>query len=174
MKVPRDFGGGADGVDLAVRCGIVCGGDGVGALADDLAVAHDDRAERPALAGDDILRGQRDGAAQELRVGLAGHGKDFNSWECKDKFSMAHGRAEFARTCGNRARDQQSVAENGSRSQAAWCFSSTSRKRASQAGCAGHAGPVTRLPSTTASVIVDSDEGSAGELDLGRAGGIGS
>ncbi len=35
--------------------------------------------------------------------------------------------------------------------QPARCFSSTSRKRASHAGCAVHAGPVTSLPSTTAS-----------------------
>lgn len=36
---------------------------------------------------------------------------------------------------------------------AVMCASTTSRNFASQAGCAGHAGPVTRLPSTSAPVI---------------------
>ena len=50
-KGSESFGGGANGVDLGVRGGIVGSGDGVGALANDLAVAHDDRAKRPARAG---------------------------------------------------------------------------------------------------------------------------
>ncbi len=67
----ESFGGGADGVDFSVRGGIVGCGDGVGAFADDLAVAHDDRAKRAARRRSmTLLRGQRDGAAQKLRVGL--------------------------------------------------------------------------------------------------------
>ena len=55
---------------------------------------------------------------------------------------------------------------------AVMCASTTSRNFASHAGCAGHAGPVTRLPSTTASVMRDLHIRSAGQPHFRRAGGI--
>ena len=47
---PERPGCGADGVDLSMSGGIVGGGDGVRAFADDSAVAHDDRGERAATS----------------------------------------------------------------------------------------------------------------------------
>ena len=65
--------GGADGVDLAVSRGVVGRGDGVRALADDLAFAHNESAKGTAFAGHHVLGGEGDGAAQKLRIGLMRH-----------------------------------------------------------------------------------------------------
>jgi len=68
------FACGANRVDFAVRCGIVRGGDGVDAFADDAAVANDNRCKRATGAGACVFSGERDGAAQELRIGLCACG----------------------------------------------------------------------------------------------------
>jgi hypothetical protein len=51
-----------------VSCWIVGGSDGIDAFSYNSSVAHDERAERPACAGKDVLGGHRDGAAQEDRI----------------------------------------------------------------------------------------------------------
>ena len=62
------FACGADGVDFSVGGWIVGRGDGVGTFADDLFVAHNDRRERAAFAGDHVLGGEGDGASQEVSI----------------------------------------------------------------------------------------------------------
>ena len=53
----------ANGVDFAVGGWIVACGDGVDALADDLAVAHNNRGKRAAGTALNVLDGESDGAA---------------------------------------------------------------------------------------------------------------
>lgn len=60
--------GGANGVHFGVRGGIDGSGNGVHALADYLAVPHDDGSEGTAAAADDVFRGQRDSVAQEAGI----------------------------------------------------------------------------------------------------------
>lgn len=68
-----EFGAGAaNGEDLGVSGGIVARGDLVDAFGNDLAMAYDDRAERPAAAGADILERELDGASHEW-VGSGRH-----------------------------------------------------------------------------------------------------
>jgi hypothetical protein len=48
--------------------GVIRRGNGVGTLADDAAVFDDHCAKRPTFAGNDILRGQCDGAPEKLWI----------------------------------------------------------------------------------------------------------
>ena len=63
----------ADGVDLAVGRGIVGRGHGVDSLAQNPSITHDQGGKWSARAADNVVRGQRDGAAQELRIGICRH-----------------------------------------------------------------------------------------------------
>src|SRR5579884_2507975 len=65
MKSFQSPAGFADGHDFCVRGRVVGGSDLVPALADDFALAHDDRAERPALVAPHHLKGDADGFAHE-------------------------------------------------------------------------------------------------------------
>ena len=62
-----------DGVDFAVGRGIVGRGHGVDSLAQNPSVTHDQGGKWSARAADNVVRGQRDGAAQELRIGICRH-----------------------------------------------------------------------------------------------------
>ncbi len=67
VKVP-----GCARLGFAVGRGIEVLGDCVDSLADDVAMAHNDRREGATATADNIVRGKRDGTAQELRIGCDG------------------------------------------------------------------------------------------------------
>ena len=59
---------GTDGVDFAVSRGVVGPSDAVGGFTNNFSVTHNDRREGSTSAGNNILCGERDGAAQELWI----------------------------------------------------------------------------------------------------------
>ena len=71
----QGFACGTNGVDLAVGSGVVGGGNGVDAFADDAAVADDDCGEWAARARASVFSSERDSAAEELRIGRGCRGQ---------------------------------------------------------------------------------------------------
>jgi len=71
----ESFACGANGVDFAMRCWVVGGCNGVDAFADDAAVVDDDGCERAARAGARVFSCERNGAAQEVGIGVGSVGQ---------------------------------------------------------------------------------------------------